>query len=244
MGGQRWFHLYPDEKITHDDELHWTGPNQNWNYMCAECHSTNLPQNYSLEQNQYETTWTDIDVACEACHGPGSQHVAWANGKEAKGQPHQSMTKGLVFAFPVFNEKAWKFAAQAHTASHDSKTPTHIEIEACTRCHSRRTTIHNAYEHGKPLLETHLPSLLEQGLYYEDGQIQDEVYVYGSFLQSKMYHAGVTCSDCHEPHGLKLRETGNALCARCHRSEHFDTYKHHFHRAPLTGSVRRHDLLY
>jgi hypothetical protein len=36
QGGQRWFHLYPDEKIAHDDELHWTQPSQNWNSMCAE----------------------------------------------------------------------------------------------------------------------------------------------------------------------------------------------------------------
>ncbi len=45
-GGQRWFHLYPDENVDHDDELHWTGPNQNWNFMCAECHSTALKKNF------------------------------------------------------------------------------------------------------------------------------------------------------------------------------------------------------
>ncbi len=234
-GGQRWFHLYPDEKIPHDDELHWTGPNQNWNYMCAECHSTNLQKNYSLEKNQFETTWTDIDVACEACHGPGSHHVVWAKGEGAGSQTHPSTTKGLVFAFPAFNERSWKFTAGANTASQATNASSHTEIDACARCHSRRRTINDNYPHGKHLLETHLPSFLEQGLYYEDGQIQDEVYVYGSFLQSKMYHAGVTCGDCHEPHGLKLREAGNALCTRCHRSEHFDTQTHHFHKAGSTG---------
>lgn len=42
QGGQRWFHLYPNEKIDYADPLHWTGVYQNWNNMCAECHSTDL----------------------------------------------------------------------------------------------------------------------------------------------------------------------------------------------------------
>ena len=35
-GGQRWYHLYPDEPIRAGDELHWAGLNQNWNFMCAD----------------------------------------------------------------------------------------------------------------------------------------------------------------------------------------------------------------
>ncbi|MGV7228772.1 MAG: tetratricopeptide repeat protein [Nitrospirales bacterium] len=235
-GGQRWFHLYPNEKIAHDDELHWTGPNQNWNYMCAECHSTHLQKNYDLATNSYQTTWTDMDVACEACHGPGSRHVTWAENKQGEGQTGQANGNGLQVRFPPFNDKAWQLPAGGNTAKHTAQVAARTEIEACARCHARRTSITDVYEHGKLLLETHRPSLLEQGLYHADGQILDEVYVYGSFLQSKMYHAGVTCNDCHEPHGLKLRETGNVLCTRCHRSEHFDSQTHHFHKTGTAGT--------
>ena len=66
-------------------------------------------------------------------------------------------------------------------------------------------------------------------MYFADGQIEDEVYVHGSFLQSRMYHAGVTCSDCHEPHSLELRQQGNGVCLQCHAADRFDTDKHHFH---------------
>jgi len=74
-GGQRWYHLYPDEAIDHKDVLHWTGEHFNWNYMCADCHTTNLKKNYDVETRSYNTTWSEINVGCEACHGPGSKHI-------------------------------------------------------------------------------------------------------------------------------------------------------------------------
>ena len=55
-----------------------------------------------------------------------------------------------------------------------------------------------------------------RGLYHADGQMLDEVYNYGSFKQSKMFAAGVTCSDCHEPHSAKLRAPGDGVCVQCH----------------------------
>lgn len=75
-GGQRWFHLYPRQHITHTDELHWTGIRQNWNYMCADCHSTGVKKNYDASKRQFATTFAEVSVGCEACHGPGSRHVA------------------------------------------------------------------------------------------------------------------------------------------------------------------------
>ncbi len=105
QGGQRWFHLYPDEKIAHDDELHWTRLNQNW-----------------------------------------------------------------------------------------------------------------------------------KGMYFADGQMDDEVYVYGSFVQSKMYQAGVTCSDCHDPHSLDLKLPGNGVCLQCHQASKYNDTGHHFHQPDSQGA--------
>jgi len=85
QGGQRWFSLYPDTRIPPNDPLHWTGPDQNWNYQCAACHSTNLRKNYDAAAKRYATTWSEIDVACEACHGPGSRHVDWGKARRPRG---------------------------------------------------------------------------------------------------------------------------------------------------------------
>ena len=89
---------------------------------------------------------------------------------------------------------------------------------------------------GEPYLDSYLPALLEPGLYHADGQIDGEVYEYGSFLQSRMYAAGVTCSNCHDPHSAKLRAAGNALCAQCHMPEKFDVVAHHHHPPGSSGA--------
>lgn len=235
-GGQRWFHLYPDEKITHDDILHWTGPNQNWNYMCAECHSTNLQKNYDPENDRYRTTWSDINVSCEACHGPGSSHVEWARTSGRWEKSQYETPKGLAVQLKDPGNGIWNIDMQTGTAKRSTPLQSHIQIETCARCHSRRAVIHDEYVHGRPLMDTHRPALLDERLYYPDGQILEEVYVYGSFLQSKMFHRGVTCSNCHDPHSLKVHAAGNALCARCHLPAKYDTPSHHFHKSYSRGA--------
>ena len=227
-GGQRWFHLYPDVPIESGDELHWTASNQTWNFMCAACHSTNLQKNYDLETDSYNTTWSEINVSCEACHGPGSTHVEWAAGGA-------DLDNGLIVHLTPGGE--WSLEAATGTARLSSPRGSHAQIETCAPCHSRRSAVDERQTQGHLLLQNYRLALLTEGMYYADGQIEDEVYVYGSFLQGKMYHAGVTCSDCHDPHSLRTRAAGNALCTRCHLSTRFDTPTHHFHSEGSTGAA-------
>jgi len=231
-GGGRWFHMYPDETIPHGDELHWTGPNQNWNFMCAECHSTNLQRGYDLKTDTYRTTWQDIDVSCEACHGPGSRHYMWAT----LGLETVSNDIGLTVRLGDSDGGGWVMDMATGTAKRTVPRQSPTEIDSCARCHARRVQISVDDKQGQPLLDTHIPSLLTERLYHADGQILGEVYVYGSFVQSKMYREGVTCSDCHEPHSLTLVAEGNALCAQCHLPDRYDSPKHHFHTPSTPGA--------
>lgn len=207
-----WFHLYPAEPIPHDDLLHWTRPLQNWNYMCAECHSTNLQKNYDLATDTYHTTWSEIDVSCETCHGPGSLHVRLAD------------------SWGLFWDRRYGFGLPK-LKSEDSR----VEIETCAPCHSRRRIVYPNPRPGEPFLDYYAPELLDRNLYYADGQILDEDYEYGSFLQSLMYHKGVRCSDCHDPHStrVKFKESkelnDNRLCGQCHVPSKYDTPQHHHH---------------
>ncbi|MEM7433687.1 MAG: cytochrome c3 family protein, partial [Myxococcota bacterium] len=204
-GGQRWFHLQPEEYIAPGDPLHWTGLLYNWNNNCADCHSTRLIKGYERETRRYDTSYAEVSVGCEACHGPGSRHV-----KDAK-LGVLSDGAGLETKLPNANTRQWSFVPGRDIAVLTTPPETD-ELETCAPCHSRRADLGDdrAGYHNRYRMAT-----LDGDLYFDDGQIRDEVYVYGSFLQSKMYQAGVICSDCHEPHTAKLRAQGNELCTRC-----------------------------
>lgn len=234
QGGQRWFHLYPRERIDHRDPLHWTRLNQNWNYMCADCHSTNLRRNFDVSQDRYATTWSELNVACEACHGPASNHLTWAN--KRPGWEQIGTGKGLAVALDERREVHWSIDAATGNATRSRPLASHREVETCATCHARRTPLVDGPGQGGRFLDTHEPALLTQGLYFPDGQQQDEVYTYGSFLQSRMYAHGVTCSDCHEPHGGKLRAPGNGVCAQCHLPSKYDAPVHTLHAEGSTGA--------
>jgi tetratricopeptide (TPR) repeat protein len=234
-GGQRWYHLYPDEALTHKDRLHWTKADQNWNYMCADCHSTHLQKNYDAEKNSYQTSWSEVNVGCEACHGPASLHLDWAN-KKTGWQQLEKQNKGLLIKLDERKDVSWNQNAESGNSSRSKIKTSDHEIEICAPCHSRRSVIAKDHRPGTPLLDSYQPALLTDFLYYPDGQIKEEDYVYGSFLQSKMYHQGVTCSDCHEPHGLKLRAKDNGVCLQCHAATKFNRTSHHFHDENGSGA--------
>ncbi len=235
-GGQRWFHLYPNETIDFRDELHWTRRQQNWNYMCADCHSTNVRKNYDAAAARYATTWSEINVACEACHGPGSRHVAWAGATRAGRTYDEHDRKGLTVVLRERRGAQWAIDAASGTAKRSVPRTTAVELDVCAQCHARRSQISSDYSPGRPFLDHYRPALLSAPLYWSDGQQRDEVYSWGSFLESRMHAAGVTCSDCHEPHGQKLRAPGNQVCAQCHAPAKYDAATHHFHRAGGRGA--------
>ena len=215
-GGQRWFHLYAEDAIDSGDPLHWTGTYQRWNTMCADCHSTNLVKNYDVATDSFATTSSSSDVDCEACHGPGSLH---------------SMDPTIAPPALPSRQHGWVFAPGESIASREPAEASTAEAEVCAACHSRRAQLTDDHDPGDPLLAGFRPALLEPGLYHADGQIEAEVYVYGSFLQSAMARQGVTCSDCHEPHSARLRADGNGLCAQCHLPSTYDQPAHHRHES-------------
>jgi len=231
-GGQRWFHLYPDGDITHEDVLHWTKLNQNWNFMCAECHSTGVRKNYDAETDRFATTWTEISVGCEACHGQGSGHVSWAHVRQSwwpfgKGE---DPTKGLLVRFDERRGVEWPVSPTSGNAARNvAPAALRKEVETCGLCHARRAGFSEDWVPGRWLSDTHAVTPLARGLYDADGEMVGEVYNYGSFKQSKMFAAGVTCSDCHEPHGAKLRSPGDGVCLQCHASDKYAAVTHHRH---------------
>jgi len=220
---KEWYHLYPDEEIAHDDPLFWTRSMQNWDHMCADCHSTNLRKEFDDSTQTFATAYSEMNVACESCHGPGRDHVEFAR-----------------------KEKGWGSLVNFGLADVNSSNV--AQIESCAKCHARRGFVHPGHHAGDKFLDHFLPEVTQPWspdmtvpTYHVDGQIDDEVYVYGSYIQSKMFHQGVKCVDCHDPHTVKLHTYSNQLCTRCHvpndkNPTGFDTPAHHFHQNGTDGA--------
>ncbi|MGJ5642699.1 tetratricopeptide repeat protein [Formosa sp. S-31] len=206
---KRWFHQYGDDTISPHDWLHWTESAQNWNTMCAECHSTNLKKNYDADADAFATSYSVINVSCESCHGPAERHVYWA-------ERHQEN-------IPVANTYLISGKGQFS------------QMNMCAPCHARRAKLTPNLEPGKLFEDQYLLQNISSDYYHGDGQIDEEDYVYGSFLQSKMYHSGVTCTDCHDAHSLKRKADDNSLCMQCHVPK-YDTVEHHFHTPGTEGA--------
>lgn len=209
---EQWYHLgdsvYKDQEILPDDWLYWTNNAQNWNGMCAECHSTNLQKNYNPETHVYNTTWSEIDISCEACHGPGSEHNRWA-AIDSLRRPEVD-NYGLV----------------VQTSNITSRQL----VNQCAYCHARRSSFGDFVHPHDEVFDIISPQLPIEPYYYPDGQIREEDYVYASFTQSKMHQNNVRCTNCHDAHSLKLKYDGNNLCYQCHKQEDYEGYDHHFHK--------------
>ncbi|MBX4924364.1 tetratricopeptide repeat protein [Rhizobium binae] len=235
-GGQRWFHLYPNEQIGHDDVLHWTRLNQNWNFMCAECHSTGVRKNYDAAGDRFATRWAEISVGCEACHGKGSRHVAWASARQSWWPfgREEDPQKGLVVGFDERSGVNWTPDAATGLPMRSSPpSALRKEVETCGLCHARRSQFSEDWVPGSSLSDTHHVSGLDRSLFHADGQMRDmeETYNYAPFKQSRMFEHGVTCSDCHDPHSATLRAPQDGVCGQCHAPQRYETAAHRHHEA-------------
>lgn len=181
-----WFHQNAGTIVEPHDWLSWSQGGQNWNTMCSSCHSTHVQKNYDAQKDSFSTTYKEINVACESCHGSGRGHLL----------AQESGSKDPY--------------SQLISASHKEKT------DNCATCHARRTMLEDSGDPEKDFLNRYFPQTLNNAFYEQDGQIKEEDFVYGSFLSSKMHRNHVTCTNCHNPHSNELKAQGNDLCLQCH----------------------------
>lgn len=219
-GGQRWFMVDINQN---NQSLSWHGSLMNWNSRCASCHTTNFVRNYDANTEVYQSSWSEVAVGCESCHGAASEHIKWTDAQD----PNLPF-KGFIKAFT--SKGLWNNSGKLPTPISVTvqNRETTSELETCFNCHARRQLLKDE-SNTYPFSKTATIRLLEPDLYFPDGQVKDEVFVAGSYLQSKMHRANVTCSNCHDPHSNQLIQQGNAICTQCHNTERYNTKSHHHH---------------
>src|SRR5690606_17138734 len=184
----------------------------NWNSMCGTCHNTGFQKNYQPEGDTYATAMAELGVGCESCHGPMRKHVEWQRREQGRG-PDPTL-------------------AQFTPAVH---------MENCAPCHARRGEVTGDFAPGDSFWDHFLLSIVDhQHLFHPDGQILEEDYEFAPFLGSRMHAAGVTCTDCHDPHSGRTRLQGNQLCLQCHDGSRpgspiIDPARHTFHAPESAG---------
>jgi len=184
---KNWFDVYGDELRRPEEWGHWTQRGMNWNAQCAICHTSAYSKNYDSETDTYASSWKEMGISCQQCHGEMPVH---------KALPDEPLSAPETLSADAY-------------------------YESCCSCHSRREDLTGQFRIGDQYSDHHRLQLpVEERYYFPDGQIKDEVFVYGSFLMSKMYQKEVRCLDCHDPHSLKLKLPfeNNSLCMRCHQS--------------------------
>ena len=194
---------------------------QIWNVNCFNCHATNLAQNFNRRTRTYATTWTEMGIGCEACHGPGGDHVSLMNRweKEPGSRPAYDTSRGnhgLGALLKVFSPRT----AERRRI-----------FDACGYCHGNKTNYFPGFKPGDVYEDYALPFLISQpiprddpqGDFWPDGRPTrfnrpQALTASGCFMKGQ-----AVCTDCHLAHGarndhaLKLPfERSNGLCTQCH----------------------------
>ncbi len=203
---------------------------QLWNKTCYSCHVSREEKNFDLKTVTYKTKWQNFGINCERCHGPGSEHIAWASGTGFLDADTRAAIDDTIVNPPRL----------------DPVRSTMI----CAQCHSFRDIYvdgfragANYYDYFLPNLEYRLPAS-EDPAYWPDGRTRRfSNDAFGLWQSPCFLKGGATCVTCHvRPHNTnvdlnqQLRPSNNGLCTQCHQTIGANLAAHTHHSPTSKGS--------
>ena len=220
---------------------------QIWNANCFNCHGTNIVQGYDIGAKAYRSTWTEMGIGCEACHGPGREHVAtmaqWEKDPASKpAYDNSSKNRQLSDILKIFSTR--------------SSEPRRI-YDTCAYCHGNKTNVFTGFKGGDRYADYALPFLISepippndlQGEFWPDGRPNRFNRPQALTLSGCFKAGAIACTNCHVAHGsrnefsLKVNinqgRTGDSLCTQCHTRPNFTgagLEQHTFHKPDSAGS--------
>ena len=225
--------------------------NSAWNLFCARCHTTNLDiLDKDPNHTMAVTEWTNDGIACESCHGPGSQHVNY-------------FANNYVNRVVAFTNSQLRGQPVAYIV-HPRKLEQGQSLSVCARCHGpditlATTEIYREYEPGYsqegrindlspyfqqlPVQPGRMAPTVEV---WADGAPRGIAMVFRSFIESACYqNSQIRCFDCHDPHNnnqprvpgiLEPSQVSNQYCLNCHGELAERIAEHTRHELNTAGS--------
>jgi predicted CXXCH cytochrome family protein len=203
----KWLDFYGLETNYPGDGNYWSDSARLWQFKCGSCHATGLKTGYDPETNSFSTTWVDLGIGCEACHGPGSNHI-----KAAK---------------EIFDK-------EKETIVNPAKLPWRLRAMVCGQCHNwgYSTAEISPTRDGFPKRYAYAYGYLpgkSLNLYYVENPEDDRKHhqQYNEWQASAHSGAGIMCTTCHgvheegahkSPNKSQTRVTGDMLCTKCHKT--------------------------
>ena len=194
---KKWQHFKPWKYWYHDAYPHDNHqfPTSN---TCDGCHFTG----YMATGKRYEPA-----IACENCHGPGSNHA-----KEPKNPVYKASLSDPIRTNEV--------CLQCHMRNRDNRLKKNPDIKALWM---DAKDYPDGYQPGKPLIDYKLaaPFVLgkETKEFWANGAAKKNRTQGNEYVRDAMYRHGITCINCHDPHKLTntaQKSEGNAACMKCH----------------------------
>ena len=199
-----------------DAPLHWTDPAYTFNTSCYSCHVSQLAKNYDLSTDTYRTTWAEPGINCEACHGPGQEHVDICRSAKANQAPKD---------LRIISIKS--FSTEQTNAM-------------CNSCHAKMSPVSASFEPGDRYFDHFDLITLEHPDFYPDGRDLGENYTMTAWLMSPCVKSGqLDCTHCHTSSGryrFKNAKNPNAACLPCHRERVENVTDHTHHEVDSIGS--------
>ena len=241
-----------------------------WNMACIKCHTTqgkprspnwgspNLP----MTDFSFDSRVAEFGIACEACHGPGEDHVR-------------------VNRDPIRRYRYHLDEGADETIVHPARLSHEASSQVCGQCHGVMEFYDKdgfeewmnygyPYRPGDVLSETKLVvqfddkehprvrSLVRQNpefwkqKFWSDGMVRVSGREYNGLIESPCFQEGeLSCLSCHSMHKslddprplslwavdqLKPKMDGDQACLQCHKSFRQNVSEHTHHKAQSTGS--------
>ncbi|MGC6448584.1 MAG: multiheme c-type cytochrome [Rubripirellula sp.] len=215
-----------------------------WNNTCLQCHTTHPKQKLSRDF-KFDTDVAEFGISCEACHGPGEDHIDFHRNEN---------TKASIGTDPIVNPDNLSHQASSQTCGNCHSITTHLTSETRNNGHAFRPG--KSLEDSRHLYQVNDQSVAElkkrnqdpkeffDASFWDDGMVRVSGREFNGLIETPCYQKGtMSCISCHSLHQesddrrdakqwaddqLAIDMRSDQACLQCHdQGDYGETHTHH-----------------